>query len=242
MPAKKRILVVDDEQDIVELIVYNLQNEGFDVIKARDGRQAWELAKTGSPDLVLLDLMLPVMNGFEVCQSIRRDPETESLPVIMLTAKSDPVDKILGLELGADDYITKPFSVRELVARVRAVLRRSGARVTTNASDIFNFKGLRVDYDACKVSVEGKGAVELSSREYRILEFLTRRPGRVYSRDQILDQVWGDETFVEPRTVDVHISRLRTAIEKDKENPNYILTVRGIGYKFADPAESGSMR
>ena len=238
--AQKKILVVDDEKDIVDLIFYNLQREGFVVIQAHDGQQARELVKTAKPDLVLLDLMLPGMSGFEVCQSIRRDPETESLPVIMLTAKSDQIDKILGLELGADDYMTKPFSVRELVARVRAVLRRSGGRATTVSTDFFTFQGLRVDYGSCKVTVEGK-EVDMSSREYRILEFLTRRPGRVYSRDQLLDQIWGDETFVEPRTVDVHISHLRTAIEQDKEHPRYILTVRGIGYKFADVTESGSM-
>lgn len=164
---------------------------------------------------------------------IRRQPATTSLPIIMLTAKSDPVDKILGLEVGADDYVAKPFHVRELVARVRAVLRRSEPPVEREATESFTFGGLQIDGAACRVTVDGRIAA-LSSREFKLLQFLIRRPGRVYSRDQLLDQVWGDETFVEPRTVDVHISRLRNAIEPDKENPRYILTVRGLGYKFAD--------
>ena len=164
---------------------------------------------------------------------IRRQPATASLPIIMLTAKSDPVDKILGLEVGADDYVAKPFHVRELVARVRAVLRRSEPPAAEEATESFTFGGLQIDGAACRVTVDGR-VVPLSSREFKLLQFLIRRPGRVYSRDQLLDQVWGDETFVEPRTVDVHISRLRNTIEPDKENPRYILTVRGLGYKFAD--------
>lgn len=232
--TQKKILVVDDEKDIVELIAYNLEQEGFAVSCAYDGPAAWEKVRTLKPDLAVLDLMLPGMSGLEVCKLIRRHAETESLPVIMLTAKSDPVDKILGLELGADDYITKPFSLRELVARIRAVLRRSRAHKESNVpAETFTCPGLEIDFASCTVSVD-KERVPLSSREFKLLQFLTRRPGRVYSREQLLEQVWGDETFVEPRTVDVHISRLRAAIEKDKEHPRYILTVRGLGYKFAD--------
>ena len=231
--VQKKILVVDDEKDIVELISYNLEQEGFAVIKAYDGQMAWERVKTAKPDLVVLDLMIPGIHGLEVCKLIRRDAATQNLPIIMLTAKSDQVDKILGLELGADDYVTKPFNVRELIARIRAVLRRYEGRQQIELSETFAFQGLSVNFGSCTVAVDGK-KVDLSSREFKLLKFFTEHPGRVYSRDQLLDYVWGDEAFVEPRTVDVHISRLRAAIEQDKENPKYILTVRGIGYKFAD--------
>jgi phosphate regulon transcriptional regulator PhoB len=233
MMAQKKILVVDDEKDIVELISYNLEQEGFAVIKAYDGQMAWERVKTAKLDLVVLDLMIPGIHGLEVCKLIRRDAATETLPIIMLTAKSDQVDKILGLELGADDYVTKPFNVRELIARIRAVLRRYEGRQQIELSETFAFQGLSVNFGSCTVAVDGK-KVDLSSREFKLLKFFTGHPGRVYSRDQLLDYVWGDEAFVEPRTVDVHISRLRATIEQDKENPKYILTVRGIGYKFAD--------
>jgi phosphate regulon transcriptional regulator PhoB len=233
MMAQKKILVVDDEKDIVELISYNLEQEGFAVIKAYDGQMAWERVKTAKLDLVVLDLMIPGIHGLEVCKLIRRDAATETLPIIMLTAKSDQVDKILGLELGADDYVTKPFNIRELIARIRAVLRRYEGRQQIELSETFAFQGLSVNFGSCTVAVDGK-KVDLSSREFKLLKFFTGHPGRVYSRDQLLDYVWGDEAFVEPRTVDVHISRLRATIEQDKENPKYILTVRGIGYKFAD--------
>jgi phosphate regulon transcriptional regulator PhoB len=231
--AQKKILIVDDEKDIVELIAYNLEQEGFTILRAYDGQAAWEAVRAGRPDMVVLDLMLPGMHGLEFCKLLRRHAETQQIPVIMLTAKSDQVDKILGLELGADDYMTKPFSVRELIARVRAVLRRSERRQDMDLPETFACQGLGIDFRSCTVTVDDE-KVGLSSREFKLLQFLTRRPGRVYSRDQLLDHVWGDDTFVEPRTVDVHISRLRAAIEKDKENPRYILTVRGLGYKFAD--------
>lgn len=229
----KRILVVDDEKDIVDLITYNLEKEGFAVFKAFDGENALELVKSQKPDLVILDLMLPGIRGLEVCKFVRKNRETESIPIIMLTAKGDHVDKILGLEMGADDYVTKPFNVRELIARIRAVLRRTEVRSDPGTEEIFTYKGLHIDYRSYEVTVDGKKA-ELGPTEIKLLRFLTQHPGRVYTRDQLLDYVWGDETFVEPRTVDVHISRLRTAIEKDKEKPEYVLTVRGIGYKFTD--------
>jgi phosphate regulon transcriptional regulator PhoB len=231
--VQKRILIADDEKDIVELVAYNLEQEGFTVLKAHDGRKAWETIRTQRPDLVLLDLMMPEIPGMEVCRIIRREASTASLPVFMLTAKSDPVDKILGLEIGADDYITKPFHVRELIARVRAVLRRSERGTEEDLPESFTFGGLHVDGGSCRVTLDGR-PVELSSREFKLLRFLIGHPGRVYSRDQLLDRVWGDGSFVEPRTVDVHVSRLRTAIEQDRENPRYILTVRGTGYKFAE--------
>jgi DNA-binding response OmpR family regulator len=177
--------------------------------------------------------MMPEIPGMDVCRMIRRQDSPAALPIIMLTAKSDPVDKILGLEVGADDYLTKPFHVRELIARVRAVLRRLERKPDEDIPESFDFRGLHVDFKSYQVSVNGR-PVELSSREFKLLHFFIGHPGRVYSRDQLLDRVWGDESFVEPRTVDVHISRLRGVIEPDQSNPQYILTVRGIGYKFAD--------
>ena len=229
----KKILIIDDEKDIVDLISYNLEKEGFATIKAFDGEDALKLVKAKRPDLIILDLMLPGMRGLEVCKFIRKNPETETLPIIMLTAKVDQVDKILGLEMGADDYITKPFNVRELIARIHAVMRRAEVRHDSEKKEQFVYKGLRFDYTSYEVTVDGK-KIDLGPTELKLLRFLTQHPGRVYTRDQLLDYVWGDETFVEPRTVDVHVSRLRTAVEEDKEKPQYILTVRGIGYKFVD--------
>ncbi|MCK9392918.1 MAG: response regulator [Syntrophales bacterium] len=233
MAARKCILVVDDEKDIVDLVAYNLEREGYEILTAGDGEKALTMIKSGKLDLVILDLMLPGIKGLDICRIIRRHPETDWLPVIMLTAKGEDLDKVVGLEMGADDYITKPFSIRELVARVRAVLRRAETRKSPvpDAPEVFSFRDLHLDYAACAVTVAGK-KVEMGPTEYKLLTFFTRHPGRVYSRDQLLDRVWGDETFVEPRTVDVHISRLRGAIEKDKDRPEYILTIRGLGYKF----------
>ena len=229
----KIILVVDDEKDIVELVAYNLEREGYQIAKAYDGHQALRYIRENQPDLVILDLMLPGISGLEICRLIRKKPETEGLPIIMLTAKSDSVDKIMGLEIGADDYLTKPFNVRELLARVRAVLRRWEIRAELEDVDKVSFKGLAIDFRTYEVTVEGK-KVDLGPTELKLLRFFIMHPGRVYTRDQLLDHVWGNESFVEPRTVDVHVSRLRAEIEQDKENPEYILTVRGIGYKFAE--------
>jgi phosphate regulon transcriptional regulator PhoB len=229
---KKLILVVDDEEDIVELVAFNLEKEGMAVLKAFDGETALKLIRTEKPDLLILDLMMPGIPGLEVCRLVRQHQDTETLPILMLTAKGEALDKILGLEMGADDYVTKPFNVRELVARVRALLRRSEIREDVRKRNIFTDRGLQIDYDSYEVKIDNRN-IDLGPTERKLLMFLARNPGRVYSRDQLLDKVWGDETFVEPRTVDVKISRLRAAIEKDKENPEYILTVRGIGYKFA---------
>ena len=209
---QKKILVVDDEKDIVDLIAYNLKKEGFSVIEAFDGHQALQHIETGRFDLVILDLMLPGVAGLDVCKWIRKRPDTERLPIIMLTAKGEALDKILGLEMGADDYITKPFHVRELVARIRAVLRRSEKLPDEETIATFSFEGLHIDYRSYEVTVEGR-RLDLSPTEMKLLRFLTGHPGRVYSRDQLLDHLWKDEAFVEPRTVDVHISRLRAAIE-----------------------------
>ncbi len=227
-----KILIVDDEADIVELISYNLEREGYATVKANDGETALRKVRTEKPDLLILDLMLPGVGGLDVCKTIRANPETSFLPIIMLTAKADEVDKIIGLEIGADDYVTKPFSVKELVARVRTVLRRSREGKKSPVSETFEYDGLTVNYGSCSVQVDGR-PVTLSPTELKLLFFFTRNPGRVYSRDQILDHVWGDDTFITDRSVDVHIRRLRSQIEKDMERPHYILTVRGFGYKFS---------
>lgn len=229
-----RILIADDEKDIVELISFNLMKEGFVVSRAYDGATALEMARNGKPDLLLLDLMLPGIQGLELCRILRKDPRTASLPIIMVTAKVEEMDRVLGLEMGADDYVTKPFSVRELVARVRAVLRRRMEQEKPS-EEIIEGGTLRINLSTCEVTI-GERRVDLSAKELRLLAFLARRPGRVYTREQILDHVWGDEVYVEPRTVDVHIKRLRARIEGNPEKPRLIQTVRGIGYRLADGA------
>ncbi len=228
-----KILVVDDEKDLVDLLAYNLEKEGFQVLRAYDGEKALEIARSQSPGLMILDLMLPGIQGMDVCRKVRGDSRISNMPIIMLTARGEEIDRVLGLEIGADDFIAKPFSVRELIARVRAVLRRTAAGQRRDSQGEFVFKGLRIDYDAHDIYASGK-RVELSPTEKKLLMFLSRNPGKVFSRDQILDHVWEGESFVERRTVDVHIRRLRAQIEPDQENPIYILTVRGTGYKFAD--------
>ena len=229
----KTILIVDDEKDIVELVAYNLSREGYQIARAYDGHQALQYISENKPDLVILDLMLPGISGFEICRLVRKKPETESLPIIMLTAKSDSVDKITGLEIGADDYLTKPFNVRELLARVRAVLRRWDSPENPENVEKVSLPGLEVNFRTYEVTVEGK-KIDIGPTELKLLQFFVMHPGWVYTRGQLLDNVWGNESFVEPRTVDVHISRLRAAIEKDTDDPRYILTVRGIGYKFVE--------
>ena len=228
-----KILIVDDEQDIVELISYNLEKEGFKTIKAYDGEAALKMVHSKKPVLMILDLLLPKMNGLDVCKTIRRNPAMANLPIIMLTAKGEEIDKIIGLEVGADDYVTKPFSVKELVARVRTILRRLHDNDNKTGEAEFNYKERTINYTSCLVQINGK-QVTLSPTELKLLFFLSRNQGRVYSRNQILDHVWGDDTFITDRAVDVHIRRLRSQIEKDMENHKYILTVRGFGYKFAD--------
>lgn len=228
-----KILIVDDEKDIADLVSYNLEREGFSTIKAFDGGKVLAIVKSQKPDLIILDLMLPGMNGLDICKSIRANPEMAHVPVIMLTAKGDEVDKIIGLEIGADDYITKPFSIKELIARVRTILRRIQEKEKTSAKETFEYDGLTINYKSCVVRGQGQ-LINLSPTELKLLFFFTRNPGRVYSRKQILDHVWGDDTFITDRAVDVHIRRLRSQIEQDVENPRYILTVRGFGYKFAE--------
>jgi len=223
----KKILVVDDEPDIVELVSYNLKKEGFDVSSAPDGEEALKKIRKGNFNLTILDLMLPGIQGMELCRILRNDPKTKHLPIIMLTAKGEDVDKILGLEMGADDYIAKPFSPRELVARVKAVLRRSCEK--TVEKSVIRIADLAINRETF-AALKRNMPLNLSATEFKLLLYLAERKGRVFSRDQLLNAVWKDEAFVEPRTVDVHIRRLRTQIEDDPSNPLYIKTKRGIGY------------
>ena len=230
--ASRSVLVVDDEADLVELVSYNLKKEGFAVDSASDGEEAVSKLRKKKYDLLILDLMLPGLQGMELCRILRNDPKTSGLPIIMLTAKGEEVDKVLGLEMGADDYVTKPFSPRELVARVKAVLRRSPLERPSGAG-ILKIGGLEIDREKYVVSINGK-PVKLSATEFKLLIYLVERKGKVFSREQLLDAVWSDEAFVEPRTVDVHIRRLRSQIEDDPANPRYIKTLRGIGYFFSE--------
>jgi DNA-binding response OmpR family regulator len=229
-----KILVVDDEEDIVELISRNLQREGHEVIGAYTGEDALEIIRTREPDLIVLDLMLPGIQGFEVCRQIRKTPEYVDIPILILSAKGAETDRILGFEMGADDYLTKPFSVMELISRIRVALRRCGKYQEKPGNQrTFSSKGLFVDFDKYEVIVKGR-KVQLSPTETKLLFFFARNPGRVYTRDQLLDQVWGGEIFVTPRNVDVHVSRLRKHIEKDPQNPEFIVTVTSVGYKLDD--------
>jgi len=223
----KNILVVDDEPDLADLVSYNLKKEGFEVSSASDGEEALKKIRKGNFNLIILDLMLPGIQGMELCRILRNDPKTKHLPIIMLTAKGEDVDKILGLEMGADDYIAKPFSPRELVARVKAVLRRSGEK--TVEESVIRIADLAINRETF-AALKKDMPLNLSATEFKLLLYLAERKGRVFSRDQLLDAVWKDEAFVEPRTVDVHIRRLRTQIEDDPSNPLYIKTKRGIGY------------
>jgi phosphate regulon transcriptional regulator PhoB len=226
----RNVLVVDDEPDIVELVSYNLTKEGFEVSTASDGEEALSRIRKDGFDFLILDLMLPGIQGTELCRILRNDPKTKNLPIIMLTAKGEEVDRVLGLEIGADDYITKPFSPRELVARIRAVLRRISER--TAEDKVIRMGNLLINKETYSVTKDAK-PLALSSTEFKLFLYLVERRGKVFSRGQLLDAVWKDEAFVEPRTVDVHIRRLRTQVEDDPSNPEYIKTRRGIGY-YAD--------
>jgi len=232
---RQRVLVVEDERDIAELVRFNLEQEGFTVRVAHDGEQALAVVRREPPALVILDLMLPGIPGLEVCRRLRGEAATARLPVIMLTARAAEADRVVGLEMGADDYVTKPFSPRELVARVRAVLRRAYGPELGRAPELYEKGRLKIDFDTYEVFLGGR-PVELSLREFELLRFFVRSPNRVYDRLHILDLVWGQDTHVEPRTVDVHVRRLRKRIERDDANPELILTVRGVGYKFNDRA------
>jgi phosphate regulon transcriptional regulator PhoB len=231
----QKILVVEDEPDIRKLVNYNLAQEHFKVIEAEDGEQALKAIQRDKPHLVVLDLMLPGLSGMEVCKILRERSETAKLPILMLTAKAGEADRVVGLEMGADDYLAKPFSPRELVARVRAILRRANGSANKETLPTYDKGGLKIDFTTYEVFARGK-TVKLTLKEFELLRFLVQNPNRVLSRDQLLDRVWGGDTFVTPRTVDVHIRRLRKAIEKDDSRPKWILTLRGVGYKFDEKA------
>jgi DNA-binding response OmpR family regulator len=227
-----RILLVDDEQPIQTLLSFPLERDGYEVIVAADGREALARYEELPPDLVVLDLMLPRMDGLEVCKRLRAKGET--VPIIMLTAKSEEIDKVLGLELGADDYITKPFSMREFRSRVKAALRRSGmSRDDGDSERPVEVRGLRIDPAKRTVARDGV-AVATTYVEFEILAAVASSPGRVFTRDMLLSRVWGDSAFRDPRTIDVHIRHLREKIEADPKVPEFIFTVRGVGYRFRD--------
>jgi len=228
---QQAVLVVEDESDIRELIKFNLERDGYTVDEAADGQQALERIRRRQPDLVVLDLMLPGLPGLEVCRQIRANPEIARLPVLIVTAKGTEVDKVLGLEIGADDYVVKPFSPRELLARVKALLRRAQVHAAPEPGGVFERGRLRIDFGTYQVWADGNPR-PLALREFELLRFFVRHPMRVYTREQLLDMVWGRDTFVEPRTVDVHVRRLRQHIERDDANPELILTVRSVGYRF----------
>jgi phosphate regulon transcriptional regulator PhoB len=224
-----RIVIIEDEKDIVELVRYNLRKEGLEVLGFGRGREGLDHIRRNPVDLVLLDVLLPDLDGFEVCRALRADDRTRALPVIFLTAKGAEIDRVVGLEIGADDYVVKPFSPRELVARVKAVLRRKAS--PAEVREVAEAGEVRLDASTREVTVRGN-AVELSALEFRLLHFLVSNPRRIFSRDRLLDGVWGRDRFVTPRTVDVHIRRLRAKIEADPDNPRYLQTVRGSGYRF----------
>ena len=230
-----KILVVEDEPDIRKLVNYNLSQERYKVLEAEDGEHALKIVQRDKPHLVILDLMLPGLSGLEVCKLLRAQPDTATLPILMLTAKAGEADRVLGLEMGADDYLTKPFSPRELVARVRAILRRANGAASAEPLPAYDKGGLKIDFTTYEVFARGK-PIKLTLKEFELLKFLVQNPNRVLNRDQLLDRVWGGDTFVTPRTVDVHIRRLRKAIEKDDSKPQWILTLRGVGYKFDEKA------
>jgi two-component system, OmpR family, response regulator len=231
MPDSSTILLVDDEDAVQKLLTYPLEREGFRVVQAWDGEEALERFAHESVDLVVLDVMLPKLDGLEVCKRLRAQ---SSVPIIMLTARDDELDKVLGLELGADDYITKPFSIREFRSRVRALLRRASTpRTDDRQSDQITADGLSIDVARRQVEVEGR-VVDLTYVEFELLRALAGSPGRVFSRQALLEALWGGSDYREPRTIDVHVRHLREKLERDPREPRFIQTVRGVGYRFRD--------
>jgi two-component system phosphate regulon response regulator PhoB len=222
-----KILVVEDDPDILQLLTYTLQSTGYKVISSQDGYEALNAVRLHHPDLLVLDLMLPSLDGFEVCKELKRNSETRNIPIIMLTAKGEEIDRIVGLELGADDYVVKPFSPRELLLRIRAILRRSAPGSATESS-VWQNEGFRVDLEAHKVTVNGE-EVPLTAMEFKLLAELIRHRGKVQTRDQLLDRVWGYQFEGYARTVDTHVRRLR---QKVAPYSDWVETVRGVGYRF----------
>jgi phosphate regulon transcriptional regulator PhoB len=226
----KKILIVEDEHDVVKLLKYNLEKEGFKVSYTTEGSLALAEIRRDEPDLVILDLMLPGLDGLEICRQLRRNEKYTSLPLLMLTARGEEADRVVGLEMGADDYVTKPFSMRELIARVRALLRRREQPGSLKAT--LQRGQLVIDPAAHNVSLAGR-RIELSALEFRLLHYLASHPGMVFSRDQLLDHVWGNDRTVTPRSVDVYVRRVREKVEPDPRSPTYIQTIHGVGYRFA---------
>lgn len=222
-----RMLLIEDEESFGEALQYQLEREGYDVERVMDGIEGLERFKSAGADLVVLDLMLPGMSGEDICKEIRR---RSNVPIVMLTAKDDELDKVLGLELGADDYVTKPFSTRELAARIKAVLRRSGSD-SMSADGVLEAGGIRLDPDRFEVTVRGE-PVHLPRKEFELLELLLENAGRVLSRETLLDRIWGPDYFGDSRTLDVHVKRLRSKCEEEPHNPKHLITIRGLGYKF----------
>ncbi|MBS3947049.1 MAG: response regulator transcription factor [Dethiobacter sp.] len=226
-----KVLVVDDEKTIVKGLKFGLEKEGYEVVPAYDGEEALRLFAAEKPDLIILDLMLPGVDGFEVCRRLRKSSD---VPIVMLTARGEDIDKILGLELGADDYVTKPFNPRELVARVKAILRRAQSGVLDPAQmQVIRLQEMQIDLLQHKVRVKNK-EVELTGKEFALLSLLASHPGRVFSREQLLEQIWGYDYYGDARTVDVHIRHLREKLEQAPGSPQLILTVWGVGYKFRE--------
>lgn len=227
-----QILVVDDEASIRELLSFNLKKNGYSVETAADGREV--LAKAAGMDLVLLDIMLPEVDGLEVCRRLKADPQTSGIPIIMLTAKAEEIDRVLGLELGADDYVVKPFSMRELLARVKAVLRRSAkdSQSEKGREETLKIGGLRLDFSSYQAWLHDE-PIALTPKEYELLKLLVTNPGRAFTRDELLERIWGYEYYGDTRTVDVHIRHLRAKLKGDENISKAIETVRGIGYRFA---------
>jgi two-component system, OmpR family, response regulator len=231
MPDSATILLVDDEESVQKLLTYPLERDGYRVVQARDGDEALSRFDAEDVDLVVLDVMIPKVDGLEVCKRLRA---RSAVPIVMLTARDDELDKVLGLELGADDYITKPFSIREFRSRVRALLRRASApRYEPREDVVLEVDGLRVDPARRSVEVDGK-PVQLTYVEFELLRTLAARPGRVFSRQALLAALWGGSEYREPRTIDVHVRHLREKLEPDPGDPRYIVTVRGVGYRFRE--------
>ncbi len=231
MPDSATILLVDDEDAVQKLLAYPLEHEGFRVLQARDGEEALQRFASEHVDLVVLDIMLPKLDGLEVCKRLRAQ---STVPIIMLTARDDELDKVVGLELGADDYITKPFSIREFRSRVRALLRRASTPPHVDGrDDVISADGLRIDLGKRTVEMRGE-PVQLTYVEFELLRTMAARPGRVFSRQMLLESLWGASEYREPRTIDVHVRHLREKLERDPREPEYIFTVRGVGYRFRD--------
>ncbi|WP_371365641.1 Alkaline phosphatase synthesis transcriptional regulatory protein PhoP [Sporomusa rhizae] len=226
-----KILIVDDEINIRELIKFTVEKEGYNSIEAGDGQTAVKMAKTDKPDLIVLDLMLPGIDGLEVCRLVKNSRETAAIPIIMLTAKNEEIDKIIGLELGADDYLTKPFSPRELLARIKAVLRRSQKESVTGGELVVG--NLKLNFSRYEAHL-GSEKLELTPKEYEMLKLFVTNTGKVFTREQLLEKVWGYEYFGDTRTVDVHVRHLRVKLGQDNDAGDAIETVRGVGYRFKD--------